>query len=59
MNQAMAIFAVLFVLASILFAWFLRIEARPTSNDSFVITNHWNGHVYSCAVKGGCQQVYP
>jgi len=59
MNKAMAIFAVLFLLAAILFAWILRIEARPISDNSFAITDHWTGHVYLCAIRSGCQQIYP
>lgn len=59
MNQAIRIFAVLFVMAALLFAWILRIEARSTSDNMFTITDHWSGNVYSCVVKGGCQRVYP
>ena len=59
MLKGINIFIVLFLLALILFAWILRIEASATSDNSFTITDHWTGHVYLCVVKGGCQQVYP
>jgi len=53
------VFAILFLLATILFFWIIRIEVKPMSDTSFAVTDHWTENVYWCDIKSGCLQLYP
>ena len=53
------VFAILFLMAAILFLWIIRIEVKPMSDTSFTVTDHWTESVYWCDIKGGCLQLYP
>ncbi len=59
MTKVAIAFVILFLLATILFVWILRLEVKPVTDTSFAITDHWTERVYWCSVKGGCLQIYP
>ena len=59
MTKVATAFVILFFLAAILFVWMLRLDAKPVTDTSFVITDHWTERVYLCSIKGGCLQIYP
>jgi hypothetical protein len=57
MTLTVRIFILFFSVVVLVFAWLMRIDAKPSGVGAVVVTDRWIGRVYYCF--GGCVILYP